>query len=154
MPDAIASNFSNALPASGMLGGLSDAERDTLRDFGDFVDHRKGDVLVEQGKPQAFLHLVLEGELRVSVASPEQIVTLGYVQSGECVGEMTLLEVANASATVVANTNCRVWAMNRAAFERFCEQHPRAAVSVVKAVAIVLSHRLRNSSQRLLSSES
>ena len=154
MSDAIASSFANSLPSNGMLEGMTEVERDTLRDFGDFVDHRKGDVLVEQGKPQAFLHLVLEGELRVSVSSPEQIVTLGYVQPGECVGEMTLLEVANASATVVANTNCRVWAMNRAAFERFCEQHPRAAVSLVKAVAILLSHRLRNSSQRLLSSES
>lgn len=143
----------DTLPAAGLVADLTSAERGELCHYGEFIDHEKNDVLVEQGVAQAFLHLVLEGELRVLLKSEEAIVPLGYVQAGECVGEMSLLEPVDASATVMANASTRVWAINRPRFEEFTAAHPATAAKLLKAIAIQLGRRLRKGSARLLDAE-
>ncbi len=137
----------------GLVAGLSPDERKALAYFGEVLTHRKGDALVEQGLPQSYLHLVLDGELRVSVASDEAILPLAYIQPGECVGEMSLLEPVDASASVVANAISKTWAISREQFDSFTEQHPAASNKFLKAIAIQLAHRLRKGSQRLLHAE-
>ena len=110
--------------------------------------------MVEQGVSQAFLHLVLEGELRVFVKSEDAIVPLGYIQAGEGVGEMSLLEPVDASAMVMANATTKAWAISRSRFEEFTTAHPLAAAKFLKAIAIQLGRRLRKGSERLLNAES
>ncbi|MBP7948940.1 MAG: cyclic nucleotide-binding domain-containing protein [Verrucomicrobiales bacterium] len=141
------------LPAVGIAASLNSEERNALCYFGEFVDHAKNAALVEQGLPQAFMHLVLEGELRVSVKSEEAIVPLGYVERGECVGELSLLEPVDASATVQANAPTRTWCISREQFDKFLEEQPVAGVKLLKAIAILLGNRLRKGSQRLLNAE-
>jgi len=143
----------DVLPAVGIAASLTSEERSALCYYGEFVDHAKNAAVVEQGLPQAFLHLILEGELRVSVKSEEAIVPLGYVERGECVGELSLLEPVNASATVQANAPTRTWCISREQFDKFTKEHPVAAVKLIKAIAIVLGRRLRKGSQRLLDAE-
>jgi CRP-like cAMP-binding protein len=113
---------------------------------------RKGEVLIEQGQPQACLHLVLEGELKIQVASKETLVTLGYAQVGGCVGEMSLLEPTTASATVLASANSRLWYLNYENFNHFVARHPAAGAAMLRAIALVLAGRLRKGSERLLAS--
>lgn len=143
----------DVLPAVGVASTLSDEERKTLCYYGEFVEHGKNDTVVEQDLPQSFLHLVLAGELRVSVKSEEAIVPLGYVERGECVGELSLLEPVDASATVQANAPTKTWCINRDQFEKFTTEHPAAAAKFLKALAIMLGRRLRKGSQRLLDAE-
>jgi CRP/FNR family transcriptional regulator, cyclic AMP receptor protein len=140
----------NVLPPIGIVEFLEPAERAELCYFGEFVNHEKGDVVVEQGLPQAFLHLVISGELRVFVKSEEAIVPLGYTQAGECVGEMSLLEPIEASATVQANAPTYVWAINRNRFDEFMAAYPAVAAKLLKAIAISLGRRLRKGAERLL----
>ena len=142
------------LPAAGIVASLSPSERGELCSYGEFITHPKGDTVVEQGLTQAFLHLVLEGELRVILKSDEAILPLGYVQAGECVGEMSLLEPVDASATVLANSTSKVWAISRARFEEFTDVNPAVAAKLLKAIAIQLGSRLRKGSERLLDAES
>ena len=144
----------NSLPAAGLVSTLTDAERGELCFYGEFITHEKGDTVVEQGVSQAFLHLVLEGELRVFVKSEEAIVPLGYIQAGEGVGEMSLLEPVDASAMVMANATTKAWAISRSRFEEFTTAHPLAAAKFLKAIAIQLGRRLRKGSERLLNAES
>lgn len=144
---------SQTLPAIGLAAELSSVERGQLCLYGEFVNHGKGDVVVEQSVPQGFLHLVLSGELRVFVKSDGAILPLGYIQAGASVGEMSLLEPIDASATVTANAPTKAWAISRLRFEEFTKDHPAAAAKFLKAIAIQLGRRLRKGSERLLTAE-
>jgi CRP-like cAMP-binding protein len=128
-------------------------ERATLCSYGEFIDHHKGDHLVEQGLPQSYLHLLVDGELRVVLRSEEAVVPLAYVQPGESVGEMSLLEPVDASASVLANANSRTWCMSRDQFDHFTTEHPVAANKLLKSIAIQVARRLRKGSERLLAAE-
>ena len=143
----------NSLPALGLVAKLTTAERAELCVYGEFITHEKGGAVVEQGLPQAFLHLVLAGELRVFITSEDAIIPLGYMEAGEAVGEMTLLEPVNASASVVANATTQAWCINRTRFEEFTAAYPAIAVKVLKAIAIQLAGRLRKGSERLIEAE-
>lgn len=151
---SLSSHTPDHLPATGLVADLSPRERGDLCSYGEFITHPKGDTVVEQGVTQAFLHLVLEGELRVILKSEEAILPLGYVEAGESVGEMSLLEPVDASATVLANANSVVWAISRTRFEEFTEANPAVAAKLLKAIAILLGRRLRKGSERLLDAES
>jgi CRP-like cAMP-binding protein len=143
----------HTLPSHGLLSPLSEEERTLLQHYGDFIHHEKGDTVVEQGLQQSFLHLVVSGELQVKLQGPEAIVPLGYVDVGGCVGEMSLLQPLEASATVVTTAPTNVWALSRSRFDQFLQEHPLAGCKFLKAIATLLSHRLRKGSQRLLDAQ-
>lgn len=143
----------SGLPALGILASLSADARAILESYGEMLHLNKGDRLIEQGQPQAFLHFVLEGELKIQVASKEAIVTLGYAQVGGCVGEMSLIEPGTASASVMASAHSRLWYLNHEMFDRFVDDHPAAGAALLRAIALVLAGRLRKGSERLLASE-
>jgi CRP-like cAMP-binding protein len=147
------SSSTTELPEAGVVASLSTGERAILHPYGDVIHHEKGGLVVEQGVVQSFLHLVLEGELQVKVRSEEAIVPLGYVQAGQCVGEMSLLEPAEASAFVSATAPTTVWCISRLKFDKFVEEHPRIACKLLKSIAMLLADRLRKGSQRLLDAE-
>ncbi len=138
------------LPATGILELLTDAERTALFSYGEVFSHTKGEKVVVQGDPHAYLHLVLSGELRVAVTLDDGIHTLGYVQPGECVGEMSLLEpVQPASANVIATADTRLWCIQREGFDRFVGDHPSAGAAVLRGIAVMLARRLRRRSELL-----
>lgn len=144
----------NVLPALGLLAPLSEEERLELSTYGTFLEHHKGEKLVEQGQPQGYLHLLLSGELRVVAASDEALLTLGYVEPGESVGEMTLLEpVESASAHVVAQSPVKVWAIQRQDFDSFLASHPAAGGKILREIAILLAQRLRRRTEHLVQSQ-
>ncbi len=138
------------LPATGILEHLTPGERAALFAYGDVFSQAKGEKVVVQGDPHAYLHLVLRGELRVAVTLDDGIHTLGYVQPGECVGEMSLLEpVQPASANVIATADARLWCIQRDGFDRFVLDHPAAGAAVLRGIAVMLARRLRRRSELL-----
>lgn len=148
-------DYIDSLPAIGIISDLTETEREELAHFGTFLKNRKGDKLVAQGTANAFLHLVLSGELRVTAASDEAIVTLGYVHPGECVGEMSLLEpVKVGSANVVAFSDSHVWCIQRADFDRFVDEFPAAGAKMLRGIAVLIAGRLRKSDEQIVDSAS
>jgi CRP-like cAMP-binding protein len=148
-------DYIDTLPAIGIISDLTEDERTELAHFGTFLKNHKGDKLVAQGTANAFLHLVLSGELRVTAASEEAIITLGYVHPGECVGEMSLLEPVKAgSANVVAFADSHVWCIQRADFDRFVEEFPAAGAKMLRGIAVLIAGRLRKSDQHMVEAAS
>lgn len=141
------------LPAVGILAELTPEERADLAARGSAIDYPKGAVVLEQGQPQGHLRFILEGELQISASGENAVAALGYAHPGECVGEMSLLERVESVARVFATAPTRVWALDRDAFQRFCEEQPAAAVKVLRGIATLLSRRLRTGDVRLVHAE-
>lgn len=140
----------HSLPSSGVLAGVSASAREALTGFGAFATHSKGSVVVEQGGPAGALHIVVDGELRVVLRTPDELVPFGYVQTGETVGEMGFLEEnAIASAAVTANVPSVVWSISTESFEAFLASHPVAGTEILKAILKLVGRRARKGNERL-----
>jgi CRP-like cAMP-binding protein len=142
------------LPAHGVLSGVSALAREALAGFGSFSHFGKGSVLVEQGAEADALHVVVSGELMVSLRSPEEIRTLGYVEEGQTVGEMGFLDEADsvlASASVTTNVPSHVWSIHRNDFNRFLASHPVAGCEILKELLVLAGRRARKGNERLAS---
>jgi CRP-like cAMP-binding protein len=96
-----------------------------------------GRVLVEQGSTDAGLQLILEGSAIVSVNGVER----GTLAAGQYFGEISLLDGAPRSATVVAGPEgAQTFALSSIAFSDLLDAHPDIARSLLK----ILTARIRS----------
>lgn len=140
----------HTLPSTGVIGGVSSSAREALTGFGSFTHHSKGSTVVEQGGPAGTLHIVVSGELSVTLRTPDELVPFGYVHEGETVGEMGFLdEDAIASAAVTAVVPSVVWSISAESFEAFLDSHPVAGTEILKAILKLVGRRARKGNERL-----
>src|SRR3954470_14947227 len=92
------------LVATPLFGGLSDASLDLL--ISKLVERsfEVGAIVVAEGEPGRSMYIVHSGELVVSkLGESGRAVRLTGLGPGDFFGEMTLIEVQNRSATIVAD---------------------------------------------------
>src|SRR5579863_6263141 len=93
------------LVATPFFGGLPDASLDLLISM--LVERRfdAGAAVVAEGEPGRSMFIVQSGELVVSKRGDEGgVIRMAGLERGDFFGEMTLIEMQNRSATVVADT--------------------------------------------------
>ena len=100
------------------------------------VDVPPGKVLIRQGELGDDLMVLVKG-LVVVERDGEKINKLG---TGEFFGEIALIERGPRTATVTAETPCRLLVLNHRSFHALMEEFPEVAASVL----LTLAHRLRS----------
>ena len=79
--------------------------------------YRRGEIIVEHGRKSNALFILLTGRARVLTAdSRGREVILAVLQPGDYVGEIALLKDVPRTATVVARSPVRAFALDRAHF--------------------------------------
>jgi bacteriocin-type transport-associated protein len=130
-----------------LLGQLSDADVDWLLRHGRKRRVAPGTVLIRERQPIDVLYILLEGALEVSGTSlGTNTIRLG---SGEVVGEMSFIESRLPSASVTAAEPSSVLEIPRKALAARLESDPAFAARFYRALAMFLSHRLRNTGRQL-----
>ena len=104
------------------------------------VHFKKGDVLVQRSKKANGVYLLLKGSARVQIPSQPIVRAIG---PGEICGEMSFLEDAPASASVVADGDVEAYHLDRAALDSLFELFPHLASRFYRSLATNLSRRLR-----------
>jgi len=108
--------------------------------------HRRNEVIFHQGDPADHMHIILEGRIRISVASDDgREMSLALLQPGEFFGEMALLDNSNRSATATAIVPSETIVLFRQDFLEFLSDNPEVASEVNRT----LVQRLRSSNQML-----
>ena len=110
-----------------------------------------GEVLIEEGRHVAWVILVLEGELVVSVRGVGEVAQLG---AGEVVGEMSYVDSAPPSATVSAKERTLALFIDKADLTRKLESDMAFGFRFYRALAVFLADRLRGADRRLVDSTS
>jgi len=123
-----------------ILGQLNDDDVEWLIREGVRDKVARGHSLIEQGKPNHHLFILLEGHVSVSVAHAGEIDVLG---SGEIVGEMSLVDSRPPSATVTAIEDCWVLRLDHAKVRDQVEHDVGFGMRFYRALATYLSYRLR-----------
>jgi NTE family protein len=129
---------SDLLNSVSLFAGLDDQVRDALVERLKQVQLGRGDTLFREGERGAALYLVETGAVRVMGSDGKrEVCRLG---PREHVGEMSLIDQAPRSATVIAACDTTLWQLSADDFAALCDAHPR----VHKQVAIALAQRLRD----------
>ncbi|HYH20525.1 MAG TPA: cyclic nucleotide-binding domain-containing protein [Azospirillum sp.] len=123
------------------------AEREALASRGRIVTVEPGTVLVQEGDEADALYVLLDGEVRVLRRDPAgNRVELARRRTGQCFGEMALIDGGLRSATIETATFCRLFALQRDVFLEVVAPAPHLLRKLLRD----LSFKIRDSSERLV----
>ncbi|MEQ9557342.1 MAG: cyclic nucleotide-binding domain-containing protein [Rhodospirillales bacterium] len=128
-----------------ILGQLQDPDVEWMARTGIKRAFGGGDTIIEEGVRSDSLFILLEGNLRIEDSKIGTIATLG---TGEIVGEMSFVDDAPPSASVIADGECSVLEMSHAALESRMEDDPAFGKRLYKALCFFLADRLRGTVRR------
>lgn len=107
---------------------------------------KRGELVVEQGTKSNALFILLNGRARVLTAdSRGREVILAVLQSGDYVGEMSLIDNEPHSATVRAEVQTDMLVLGRAEFARCLPESSSLAYGILRGLVL----RLRNADRQI-----
>ncbi|OPY99747.1 cyclic nucleotide-binding protein [Bradyrhizobium sacchari] len=137
------------LLATPFFGGLSDPSLDLLISM--LVERRldAGATVVAEGEPGRSMFIVRSGRLVVSKRTNSgNVVPISVLQRGDFFGEMTLIEMQNRSATVVAEGPTVLYDLTAQNLYACYKADIHAYVIVLQNINRELCRRLRRSDDR------
>jgi CRP-like cAMP-binding protein len=111
--------------------------------------YANGHTVLEEGQRNDTIYFILQGEVQVSRNSIE-IITL---PEGACFGEMEILDVMPAAATVRASRPLTVAAITNRALHELYRTDPKLFALFMMNLARDLSRRLRRMDERVCRDE-
>lgn len=131
-----------------ILAELSDRDFDWLVHAGRKRQLPANTILIHEGEASDALYIVLAGTLVVSAAvlDGEEVARLS---AGEVVGEMSFVDARLPSATVTAIEDTTIWVIPRVQLNTKLSHDVGFSSNFYRALAILLSDRLRSTVSRL-----
>jgi CRP-like cAMP-binding protein len=138
------------LVSTPFFGGLSDASLDLLVSM--MVERRfdVGSTVVAEGEPGRSMYIVHGGELAVSkLGKSGRAIRMAGLGPGDFFGEMTLIEMQNRSATVVAESPTVLYELTAENLYAYYKADIHAYVLVMLNINRELCRRLRRADSRI-----
>jgi CRP-like cAMP-binding protein len=138
------------LVSTPFFGGLSDARLDLLVSM--LVERRfdVGATVVSEGEPGRSMYIVYSGELAVSkLGNSGRVIRMADLGPGDFFGEMTLIEMQNRSATVVAESPTVLCELTAQSLYAYYKADIHAYVLVMLNINRELCRRLRHANNRI-----
>ncbi|MRV74450.1 diguanylate cyclase [Duganella sp. FT92W] len=121
-----------------LFTGVSFDAIERLMEHCSVIEVPEGVVLIEPGKSNDNLYVLLEGQVDVHLTTPDQPYNLRLGQ-GECVGEMSLIEACEPSAYVIVSAASRMLVLSRDTMWSLIN----ASHALARNMLITLSSRVR-----------
>jgi CRP/FNR family cyclic AMP-dependent transcriptional regulator len=151
--DAI--RFSNQIhaliPKCTLLENFSTGEVRLLAHFMDVYRAEPGMEIIREGEGGDFMLLVIEG--RVDVNKRDRWNTpqlIAQVEAGRALGEMSMIDGEPRFATCVALDPTLIAVLDRESLARIIVEQPLLGAKLLMELVLMLSQRLRATSERLL----
>lgn len=132
------------------FGGLSDASLELLVSM--LVERRfdVGATVVAEGEPGRSMFVVQSGELAVSkLGHAGRVIRMARLEPGDFFGEMTLIEMQNRSATVLAESPTILFELTAQKLYACYKADIHAYVIVMQNINRELCRRLRRADNRI-----
>jgi CRP-like cAMP-binding protein len=125
---------------------LSDSDVEWLASAGERVHVEPGLVLIPVGARVDYLYFVLEGRLAIKTRSGDPIALL---ESGEIVGEMSLVDPAATSVSVEVAADSTLLRISDAVVRDKLAADPAFAARFYRALCVFMADRLRHTTRRM-----
>ena len=136
----------------GMLSSLSFFDtfgEEEIKEFASYMSLQhitEGAVLFHEGDVGEYLFFVIEGVVEIILTKKgTQSQVIATVGIGGTVGEMSLLDEYERSATVRAATDLEILILTKTKFAKVISEKPKLGVKVIQGLAKSISVRLRAS---------
>ncbi|KYG23391.1 cyclic nucleotide-binding protein [Bradyrhizobium sp. AT1] len=144
-----AADLKTFLLATPFFGGLSDGSLDLLTSMLAERRFEANETVVAEGEPGRSMFIVKSGRLAVSKrANAGSAITISVLQPGDFFGEMTLIEMQNRSATVVAEAPTVLYELTAKNLYACYKSDIHAYVIVLQNINRELCRRLRRADER------
>lgn len=133
-----------------IFAGLTDEELLLVADLCKALRVPANKTIFNEGDDGDELYVIHEGCVRVMIntRAPDGNValsTINMLYTGQCFGEMVLLNGALRSATVVSTEPTTLIVIREPEFRSLCEANPRIGYYVIRNLAQDLAYKLRSS---------
>jgi len=139
------------IPQCPLLENFSSAEVRLLAHFMFVYKADPGVEVIREGDGGDFMLMVLEGEVEVHKRdrwnTPQLLAT---VQAGRTLGEMSMIDGEARFATCIATSPAVIAVLDRESLARIIVEQPLLGAKILMELVLMLSQRLRTTSQRLL----
>lgn len=140
-----------------LLGGVPLFERlgtnatSTLARTGSNFVVAAGHEVCAEGDPGHDMFVVLQGTLCVVKGSGDERITVATLHRGDFFGELSMLDAQPRTATVVSDTEARLFAINREAFAELVVQAEDASFAL--ALIGAMAERVRTTTERYVAEQ-
>jgi CRP-like cAMP-binding protein len=110
---------------------------------------KKGEAIINEGSLGEALYIIEKGSVKVFKGEGDSKEELAVLKKGELFGEMSLIEDALTSASVVADTDVALLVIKREEFDSLLNENRDVALKIYKTFCLTLSERLRRTSEEL-----
>ena len=116
---------------------LAPAVRERLRAHARAIELREGDVLIEERQSDDDAYVLIDGSLRVEAHGESR--TLAIVGAPALIGEMAVVTDSERTATVVADTPCRLLRLPGDELRRIMSEQPLFATAMRERADLLLA---------------
>jgi CRP-like cAMP-binding protein len=146
-----ASQIHSLIPKCALLENFSTAEVKLLTHFMEMYKAGPSLEIIREGEAGDFMLMILEGKVDVLKRdkhnTPQLIAT---VDAGKTLGEMSMIDGEARFATCVAMEPVVLAVLDRESLARIIVEQPMLGSKILMELVLMLSQRLRTTSQRLL----
>src|SRR5207248_10283812 len=139
------------IPKCTLLEHFSLGEVSTLAHFMDMYRAETGVEIIREGDGGDFMLMLIEGRVEVHKRdrwnTPQLLAT---VEAGRTLGEMSMIDGEARFATCVAAEPTLIAVLHRESLARIIVEQPLLGAKILMELVLMLSQRLRATSQRLL----
>ncbi|MCB1316295.1 MAG: cyclic nucleotide-binding domain-containing protein [Leptospiraceae bacterium] len=126
------------------LALLTENDWHTLRVSARKLNFTDGEVIIEAGSEQRTIYLILNGFVRITGSVDGHPIAIHRLGPNETFGEMSFLDEESASASVVADGDVQVEAIDTNRLRSLLASDPGFSERVYHSLAVTLSQRLRD----------
>ena len=139
------------IPKCDLLENFSPAEVRLLAHFMDVYQAPAGVEIIHEGEGGDFMLMIIEGKVEVHKRdrwnTPQ---LLASVEAGRTLGEMSMIDGEPRFATCVASEPTLIAVLDRESLARIIVEQPLLGAKILMELVLMLSQRLRATSQRLI----
>ncbi len=110
---------------------------------------KENEVVFESGTPGLGMYVILEGEVKIIERGTEEDIELARFSDGAFLGELSLIDDLNRSATAIAVKPTKLVGFFRPQLQQLMHQRPKLGVILLERLAKIVFHRLRIANMQL-----
>ena len=134
-----------SVPIAEIMGGLTEKQRDKVRNLGRVETYERNAVICNEGDESRKLYLVEEGQVAVqSELGKGMRIPIIIVSEGQAFGWSVLVPPHKLTATVTASSKTEVLAIEREPLLSLMRADPSLGLTIMQNIASIISSRLRN----------
>lgn len=133
-----------------IFGGIGEDALQLLIGLARTVELPRGAFFFREGEVGDSMFVLESGEVAVQKTGPSGEIVLSRLTTGDCFGEMALIDLAPRSASVQALAECRAFQISAGDLYRLYEMNLEQFALIQMNMARELSRRLREADARLM----